>query len=260
MLAEDKARAAHFHRAPGANEGDAYADLFRVLAKPHWFAQEKALFALARLVEGRLVKDLGLSAVAAACGGDTVAVTTAAPMGVAAQTIVQLVQWCCAQLEPQPPAARRALGGVGARRVARRPRRAPAGHALRRRRAPRAAALRQLRAQLDAPDGELGAGGARELSLARTAARRAAAVRDEPVFVVPDVPPARARGDAARRVRGGAHGRRETRDQGESGARRRPGAPEHRRGRAAARKTFRHQKRRRGAASRPARAAPRARV
>ena len=108
MLAEDKARAAHFHRAPGANEGDAYADLFRVLAKPHWFAQEKALFALARLVEGRLVKDLGLSAVAAACGGDTVAVTTAAPMGVAAQTIVQLVQWCCARLR-SPSHPRRAV-------------------------------------------------------------------------------------------------------------------------------------------------------
>jgi V-type H+-transporting ATPase subunit H len=108
MLAEDKACAAHFHRAPGANEGDAYADLFRVLAKPHWFAQEKALFALARLVEGRLVKDLGLSAVAAACGGDTVTVTTAAPMGVAAQTIVQLVQWCCAQLR-SPSHPRRAV-------------------------------------------------------------------------------------------------------------------------------------------------------
>ena len=98
MLAEDKAHAAHFHRAPGASEGDAYADLFRVLAKPHWFAQEKALFSLARLVEGRLAKDLGLSAVAAACGGDAAPSVAAAPMGVAAQTIVQLVQWCCAQL------------------------------------------------------------------------------------------------------------------------------------------------------------------
>ena len=87
MLAEDKTRAAHFHRAPGANEGDAYADLFRVLAKPHWFAQEKALFCLARLVEGRLAKDLGLSAVAAACGGDAVPSATAAPMGVAAQSV-----------------------------------------------------------------------------------------------------------------------------------------------------------------------------
>ena len=108
MLAEDKAHAAHFHRAPGASEGDAYADLFRVLAKPHWFAQEKALFSLARLVEGRLAKDLGLSAVAAACGGDAVPSATAAPMGVAAQTLVQLVQWCCAQLR-SPSHPRRAV-------------------------------------------------------------------------------------------------------------------------------------------------------
>ena len=111
MLAEDKTRAAHFHRAPGANEGDAYADLFRVLAKPHWFAQEKALFCLARLVEGRLAKDLGLSAVAAACGGDAVPSATAAPMGVAAQTLVQLVQWCCAQLR-KPSHPRRAVPSV----------------------------------------------------------------------------------------------------------------------------------------------------
>ena len=98
MFTEDKQSAEHFHNAPGAGEGDAYADLFRILAKPHWFAQEKALFCLARLVDQRLVKDLGLSAVAAACGGDAVPSATAAPMGVAAQTIVQLVQWCCAQL------------------------------------------------------------------------------------------------------------------------------------------------------------------
>lgn len=111
MLAEDKTRAAHFHRAPGANEGDAYADLFRVLAKPHWFAQEKALFCLARLVEGRLAKDLGLSAVAAACGGDAVPSATAAPMGVAAQTLVQLVQWCCAQLR-KPSHPKRAVPSV----------------------------------------------------------------------------------------------------------------------------------------------------
>jgi|TARA_B110000977_G_scaffold180817_1_gene240913 hypothetical protein len=41
MFVEDKTNAVYFHRAPGTHEGDAYADLFRVLAKPHWFAQEK---------------------------------------------------------------------------------------------------------------------------------------------------------------------------------------------------------------------------
>lgn len=111
LLDEDKARARIFHLLPGAPDdgnGPAYADFFRVLAKPDWFAQEKALHCLARLVDQRIVKDMGLSAVAAACGGSAPASAGAAPMGAAAQTIVQLTQWLCGQLR-QPSHPERAV-------------------------------------------------------------------------------------------------------------------------------------------------------
>ena len=216
MLAEDKARAAHFHRAPGANEGDAYADLFRVLAKPHWFAQEKALFCLAPPRGGPPRQGPGPQRGRRCVRRGRRPSATAAPMGVAAQTIVQLVQWCCAQL--RSPATRNApcRGGVGARRAARRPRRAPAGHALRRRRAPRAAAVRELRAQLDAPAPAALARRRTEERGSRADPRVRRPDRGATCRLLYEVlcawfltfhAPALAR-DAARRVRGGARGRR----------------------------------------------------
>jgi hypothetical protein len=66
----------------------------------------QALFCLSHLVGARLGKDLGLSAVAAACGGDQAPSVNAKPMGVAAQTVVQLVQWMCAQLRSPSHATR----------------------------------------------------------------------------------------------------------------------------------------------------------
>ena len=72
-------------------------------------------------MEGRLAKDLGLSAVAAAWR-DAVPSATAAPMGVAAQTRSSR---CCAQ--PEATKTRRALSGVAPRCSA--SGRAPARHA-----------------------------------------------------------------------------------------------------------------------------------
>ena len=88
---------------------------FRLLATDDWFAQEKALFCLAKVIEHRPKKDMGLAAVAAACGGgapsDSGAASAAEPMGAAAQTMVQLTQWLCAQLA-RPSHASRALPAV----------------------------------------------------------------------------------------------------------------------------------------------------
>ena len=146
LLDEDKARARIFHLLPGApgdGNGPAYADFFRVLAKPDWFAQEKALHCLARLVDQRIVKDMGLSAVAAACGG-AARIRRRRSHGAAAQTIVQLVQWLCGQLrQPSSSRTRGAVRRDRARDASRRARREAAGDALGRRGAADAAPARR---------------------------------------------------------------------------------------------------------------------
>ena len=71
VLSYDARYASVFHRLPGAPDAVnsvAYADFFRLLATDDWFAQEKALFCLAKVIEHRPKKDMGLAAVAAACG------------------------------------------------------------------------------------------------------------------------------------------------------------------------------------------------
>ena len=103
VLSDDARYASVFHRLPGAPDAVnsvAYADFFRLLATDDWFAQEKALFCLAKVIEHRPKKDMGLAAVAAACGGRraTRARRPRRSHGAAAQTMVQLTQWLCAQL------------------------------------------------------------------------------------------------------------------------------------------------------------------
>jgi len=120
VLSDDARYASVFHRLPGAPDAVnsvAYADFFRLLAAADWFAREKALFCLAKVIEHRPKKDMGLAAVAAACGGgpggsvEGAAASAAEPMGAAAQTVVQLTQWLCAQLA-RPSHASRALPAV----------------------------------------------------------------------------------------------------------------------------------------------------
>jgi len=120
VLSDDARVASVFHRLPGAPDAVnsvAYADFFRLLATDDWFSQEKALFCLAKVIEHRPKKDMGLAAVAAACGGgpggsvEGAAASAAEPMGAAAQTVVQLTQWLCAQLA-RPSHASRALPAV----------------------------------------------------------------------------------------------------------------------------------------------------